>query len=213
MRTFNIQFAIVAAVVLSAGTAFSAIPDSQLTYIPFPGWDHSQVISAAGQTFTDVYGDVDVTVRQLADSGVNSSATGAGRIATGRLQKGSHSFRFTFSKPLPLVVEHQTTDLEEIFSVFTSGTETYMQLSGNPVVVSPNGSGISVAGQGFGTNAGAAVGQIIIDSAKTVTVTHQSLNDNDKFERFRFAVIPEPSSFGLTAFAMLGLLFRRKRNS
>ncbi len=215
MRTFIARFvAASVAVLFAANAASAAVPSSALEYLNFAGWNHA-TIAAGGQTFNDVYEDVDVTVTTIGTHPIASTYSAAG-VLTGRDVAGSHSFRFVFSRPLDLVLEVNSVDRHETLSVFTTGTESYMhQFGGSPTVTTPSG-GIALNGVGFGVNpTGASKGQIITFADRMTLSYQSSVSSPVKWERFRLAtIVPEPNTFLMTALGLVGLALRnRKRNS
>ena len=195
--------------------AFSSISHGFLTdatFFDFVGWDHDIVSSPSGQTFTDIFEDVDVTVSLIGTFDVDTGFGGGFVDTGGHLVPGSHSLRFTFSENIPTVVEYATVDSDETLSVFNAGSEQSFPISGAaPTVAFPSG-GISVTGNGQGIDpvTGASSGQILTNGT-FLTVTHTATADL-KFERVRIGtLVPEPNSFGLIAIGGLALIGKRRR--
>ncbi len=166
----------------------------------FPGWDH-QTITTTGQTFEDVFGDIDVTVSLVGHFDYPTTFA-AGWINTGgHVVPGSHSLKFRFSEPVKMVVTTNTVDLNERLFVYAQGDKSYFELRGaTPQVEHPvggTGSGVMVHGNGFGLDpsTGSSSGVIAIDGmSRLLTVTHQALHVN-KFEHVKIGLlVPEPTA-------------------
>ncbi len=200
------------AIVLFALSSVSYGFLTDVNYADFSGWDHDIVSSASGQTFTNIFDGVDVTVSTIGNFDIDTGF-GGGKVNTGgHLVPGSHSLRFAFSEAIPTVVEFETIDSNETLSVFNGGSESYFPISGADATVSRPTGGISITGGGLGIdpNSGAASGQVLT-SGNFLTVTHAA-NASNKFERIRVGtLVPEPNSFGLIAIGSLALLGRRRR--
>lgn len=201
--------------VVAAAPSFALLPDT--VYFDFTGWDHNQVTAPGGQTFTDVFGDIDVTVIATNASGFTFPTCASGMdIQSGNVTPGLNQFRFTFSESLLLVVQSKTVDSQEVFGVFGINNESYFHDFGANPTVTPFNSGIHIAGNGVGINpGGAARGETITGPSNLLTVTHQGLPPfNNKFETFMVGTIPEPSSMSLIGIGMFGMLmsFRKRRS-
>ena len=88
-------------------------------YIDFSGWDHSLVTSGSGQVFTDVVDGIDVTVKTIGSFDGPSSGNANG-FSSFHTDPGSHSFQFSFSQPVSLVVNTLTVDRNEVHKIFSS---------------------------------------------------------------------------------------------
>ena len=205
---------------------------SAQTALDFTGWDHG-AITTGGQTFDDVCGegiDVTVTASGTFASDSNFAITTAGGEAAIRSEHngtGLQTFTFDFSSPIDLEFGLDIVDMNELFTITTDGTESYMHMSGafpgvtNPFST-PTGSGIEIAGTSFGLDpvTGAASGIIKADGVTTLTVTYESFNETasqfGEFTLAKTAVVPEPGSLPLLGMGILGLLNtgrRRRRRS
>ncbi len=211
MRTYNhISISVLFLLSLSVN-AFAGF--SPVEYFNFTGWDHD-LISNGGQTFEDICGDLDVTVTSIGEFDAPTTIGVAGvTITTFHAQPGSNSLRFDFSEPVRLVVASETVDANEKQSVFTAGTETYMNTSGAAATVTPNGSGITIMGTAFRiTPTGASFGQTLTSPVSTVTLGYEALAIN-KYGQWKVGkLVPEPNSIALLGIGGLGLLMQfRKR--
>jgi hypothetical protein len=207
--------------IFSASLMFLALGVSnsfaQITWLNFSEWDHGMV-SGGGQSWTDIFEDADVTVTATADNGfsMNTSASVAG-IFSPNPEPGKNTFGFTFSKPLPLVVEIQTTDGQEEFRVTGAPGKDYTHLTGAAPLLSTDGSSLVIEGTAYGVNpTGASRGFIYLTSPTSLlTLSHEGKFVN-KFERFRVGVltspIPEPTGLGVAMASLIGLLGLRRRS-
>ena len=209
MRTNKITAVFFALFIGLSSSAFA-----QVQFFDFSGWDDS-LIQGGGQTFTDIVGNVDVTVTSI---GSFTSTSGIGtNISTDHATPNSASLRFVFSEPLDLVVSTKTVDADEVQSIFAIGPETYTNQSGAAPVVTPVGSGISIAGTSFGISpTGASFGETTTGPSQLLTLTYEALS-TDKFGDWMIGgtVVPEPNSIALLGIGGLGMLmeFRRKRRA
>jgi hypothetical protein len=196
----------------------ASVQASTIEYIDFSAWDHNLIIGG-GQTFSDVAGDVDLVVTSVGDFDGPSSGNVNG-FSSFHTEPGSHSFRFTFSAPLDLVVDTRTVDSNEVHSIFSTAVESYTNTSGAPAVVSAVGTGISITGSGFGINpTGAAFGTTTLDAPVTrLTLGYRALSTPpNKFGQWRVGVVtpavPEPAAVSLFGIGVLGMLLRLRRRS
>ena len=212
-----------AALVLILGTCVSAG-----TALDFSGWDHG-AITGGGQVFTDICGDIDVTVTAegVFDSDSTFALTTAGgetAIRSEHVGAGEHTFIFEFSDPIDLELDMRILDQNEVFTVTTNGTESYMHMSGSmPTVTAPYatafGSGIQVEGASFGLDSltGASSGLVKASGVTSLAVSYESLNvAGIQYGEFQITkVVPEPGSLPLLGMGILGLVngFRRRRRS
>ena len=176
-------------------------------WLDFTGWDHT-TITTSGQTFSNISGDIDVTVT---GSGVNEvvSIFDGTNVRTGA-DTGSMEFVFSFSQPLDLVVDVQSTDLLERIDVSTDGVLNYSHLLG--AMPDVNGS-LVIHGNGFGFDSatGSARGYFTVGQASQLTWSYSSVADN-KFEWFRLGTqaVPEPQSLGWIGGLVLLANLRRR---
>lgn len=223
MKQYTIPALLLSLILTSTTHAFL----TDVEYFKFDGWDHATVASPAGQTFTDIVGDIDVVVRLIGNYPRDTSYVvptthdGGGWIDTGGhpTQPGSHSLRFTFSEPLNVAIKSNTVDPEEELVVYGAGNKYYEQSFGATATVTnpfgANSNGIRVVGAGFGLDGatGAAYGETVSEDSQSVTVTHRALVGR-KFERIMVGAVavPEPSALVLLMVGMMGLIapFRRK---
>ncbi len=191
---------------------------SSFGILDFSDWDHS-LISNGGQTFTDICGDIDVTVESIgkfdAPSTFRATSTGPGStgpaIRSRHDVSGSHSFRFTFSEPLELQVLTRFVDASEMVGVYGIGPEVYTQTRGSAASEAIDGSGLKIQGTGYGVNS--ADGYVTVGPTHLLTLTYGSMNGSGgtKYNEFNIAkVVPEPNSLSLLGIGALAL-FRRKR--
>ena len=201
---------------LSSTPAFGFLQG--VDYLQFDGWDHN-LIADVGQTFTDLYEDVDVTVTLEGEFDIPTRyAPGIGWINIGGHRvPGTHALRFSFSEPVPVVVRADTVDMNEHFIVSADGEKEYFVIRGAmPTVANPGpiANSILLRGKGFGLDpmTGASSGQILIHGETTdVRVEHEALA-NEKYERIMIGVVavPEPQTFVLAALACLLVCCRRR---
>ncbi len=216
MRTQNTLWASFAATLIMSASAFAGLSD--VVYFNFAGWDQDLIVNG-GQTFTDIYEDIDVTVTPLGtgmfDGTPGSKFTG-GLIRTKHVDPGAHTFRFTFSEPLRLVIKTETIDPKESVTISTSSTETYFHESGAPPTITPSMSGISITGNGFRVAPnGSAFGETLTGEASVLTVSYRAMNNvMTKYNQFAIGtLVPEPNAIALLGIGGLGMLLQlRKRN-
>lgn len=190
---------------------------AQITWLNFSEWDHATV-SGGGQLWTDIFEDADVTVTATADNGfaMDTAASVAG-IFSPNPEPGKNTFGFTFSKPLSLVVEIQTTDGQEEFRVTGAPGKAYTHLNGAAPLLATDGSSLVIQGTAYGvTPTGASRGLIYLaNPTNLLTLSHEGKFVN-KFERFRVGVltspIPEPAGLGLVMMSLVGLIGLRRRS-
>ena len=187
------------------------------TFFDFSGWDDT-LIQGGGQTFTDIVGNVDVTVTTFGSFTSTSASLNGTTINTDHATPNSASLRFIFSQPLDLVIATKTVDADEVHSIFAVGSESYTNQSGADPTVTPVGSGIAIAGTSFGINpTGASFGETTTGPSSVLTLTYEALN-TEKFGQWMIGgtvVVPEPNSVALLGIGGLGMLmqFRRKRRA
>ena len=185
--------------------------------LSFNGWDHTLITSPTGQTFVDVFADVDVTITAIGDFDTTTGFANDWIDLGGHMNPGSHTLRFDFSAPLQLAVETNTVDSNENVMVYTLGDKVYRHHRGSPPIVQSmigaSAQGIRVQGSAFGMDPvhGASSGEIVSSSvSQMLYVTHQALAEN-KFERIKVGVVvPEPSGFCGLLFGVLALTCCRR---
>jgi hypothetical protein len=191
--------------VVLAILAFSNIASA--AYLDFTGWDHAQILGG-GQVFTDICGDLDVTVTGSGTNEVTSVFDTDLNIRSGA-HTGDASFTFTFSSPVNVTYELQSLDPNETITFTSSSTPVYTHVAG----AAPTESGaLTLTGNAFGLGpAGAARGFVDFTNITSFTWDYSSIVDN-KFEWFRLekTIVPEPNSFVLLIMGGLALLRRRK---
>ena len=163
-----------------------------IDWFDFTGWDHA-LVTGPGQAFTNIHGGVDVTVTGTPGNSVISSFDGD--IRTGG-NHDTHSFTFSFSQPLDLILDVKSIDLYETLTTTSSSPISYTHSLG----AAPTQTGtltIHGNGVGFGAN-GAARGQQSLGMTSSVVWTYTA-HRAEKYERFRLgvAVVPEPGACGL----------------
>ncbi len=210
MRTNQITASVLFVFCLSFN-AFAGF--SPVEYFDFTGWDHN-LISNGGQTFENICGDLDVTVTSIGEFDAPTQIGIAGvTITTFHAVPGSNSLRFNFSEPVKLVIASKTVDANEKQSIYTAGTETYMNTSGAAPIVTPNGSGITIMGTAFRiTPTGASFGETLTSPVSTLTLGYEALAINKYGQWMVGKLVPEPNSIALLGIGGLGLLMQfRKR--
>ena len=216
MRTNNLTVTFCAIIFGLCASSFAGMSDVE--YFDFSGWDDG-LISNGGQTFTDVCGDIDVTVTSF---GTFTSTGAAGtQVMTHHATPASASLKFTFSQPLELVVATNTVDADEVHSIFGVGPESYTHESGAAPTVATVGSGISITGNGYGINpTGAAFGDTTTGPTAVLTLTYEALGTTapglEKYGQWMIGkVVPEPNSVALLGIGGFGMLMqlRRKRRA
>ncbi len=211
-------FAILALFCLGfSGTSSAFNIGSDAAFFDLSAWDHAQIKNGQ-QTFENVYEDVDVTISVTGDFSLPTGVLGSGWVHSSNVIVGAQQFTFTFSEPVPLVVQHDTTDPSEEFRVMNVKIDDYEQLKGAPVVTTNLPNGISVSGSAFRlTDNGAANGYALIQPSTTLVVEHVALSER-KFERFKVGVntifsVPEPGGCAiLLGFGLFLMGFLRSRS-
>jgi hypothetical protein len=200
---------VLALLVLLTTTASS---QASLVWLDLSGWDHSQITSG-GQTFTDIYNDVDLTVTASGNHPVPSTF-GTTWVLTGN-SLDANQFVFSFSQSLPLVVEFRTLDPQEELSVAMAGSKSYSHISGALPTISGD---MLLTGNAFGmSSTGASHGQIFSTGTSNLSLGYEALANN-KFEQIRLGVqtgpvVPEPATgvvFGLSTIGFILAQMRRK---
>lgn len=180
------------------------------SYLDFTGWNHAQITNG-GQTFTDICGDLDVTVTGSGVNEVFSTSDVDLNIRSGA-NTGSASFTFTFSEPVDVTYELMSLDPNESISFSASSTPVYTHVEG----LAPTESGnLTLVGNAFGLAPdGAARGFVDMANVSSFTWDYSSLVIN-KFEWFRIdkTIVPEPNAFVMIALGGLALLLRRRRTA
>lgn len=215
--TFGLVTLILATFALS--TAMAGVGER----LYFNGWDPA----GGSQTFADVCGDIDVTVTTNGafDAAAEYSASMAGAFSSSHLGESAmeeHSFTFTFSSPMDVVVETYSVDGLEELEISSQGVETYVNKEGSAPTVSNTGSGVLLDGNGFGQDpvTGAADGYVNIAAPASgpfsVTVTYRAdpslgLTKYGSFAISKGMAVPEPNSAGLLGIGMLLCLGRVRR--
>lgn len=203
-----------------SGTASAFNIDTDAAFFDLSAWDHAQIKNGQ-QTFENVYEDVDVTITVTGDFTLPTGVLPSGWIHSSNVIAGAQQFTFSFSEPVPLVIQHDTTDPAEEFRVLEVKVDDYEQQKGAPVSSINLPNGISISGTGFRlSDQGAARGYLLVQPTTSLTVEHVALTEK-KFERFKVGAnmifsVPEPHSmcFLLSAFVFavgkLRLLSRPK---
>jgi hypothetical protein len=181
-----------------------------VTWFEFSGWDDA-LVKGGGQTFLDVFDDVDVTVTGTPGHSRTSWVDGDGAIRTGG-DSDTHSFTFAFSAALPVVVSVDSLDLREIISVANTGggAAMYDHHFGSAPIESGD---LTLEGTGVGQDPalGAAKGRFDLGATTGFTWEYTALMDN-KYERFQVGtLVPEPASCSLIALVGLAALGIRRR--
>ncbi len=194
-------------ILLTCHAAVNAATDP--TWFHFAGWDHETIVTT-GQTFTDIYGSIDVTVSGVGVNAVTSTFDG-NNIRTGA-NTGSMAFTFSFTETLDVLIDVQSLDLRETLAITSTGTPVYTHSQG---AMPSSSESMLLAGSGFGFGAaGAARGLIEVDDISAFTWSYASSRDN-KYEWFRVgtpASVPEPGSSALVLLGALPWLRRRRRS-
>lgn len=199
--------------------------------LDFNTWDHNAVMNG-GQSFQDVHGDVDVLVTASGTflSGTNFTATtSTNGISHGSINAdvgvpgGTQVFNFTFSRPVPVVVDFDLLDAQEILTI-TGGVSTPVYNHGggltpvDPTPGSPMVSELRLQGLAFGNSpSGASVGSVDLGMVSNFSMKYDiSGATRTKYNSFTLGIaVPEPNSQGLLAFGFIGLLgvVRKKRSA
>lgn len=219
MRT---AFALRFAAALAFAVAFS-IPSfagfADVTFFKFNGYNHATAATAAGQTFNDVFGTLDVTVRASGPFSFPSSISADSRTIQGghTVNSGNPNIlNVAFSQPTNIVVQYKTVDSQERLTVIGGGAPQTMHNSGAVPTITPVAGGVQIVGNGTGISpTGASNGELLFTATQSLRIEHLPLpGRNNKFEFIMIgaqSVIPEPGSFGLIGTLALGLLGWRRR--
>lgn len=186
--------------------------EASLVWLNFAGWNHNQITSG-GQTFTDIFGDLDVQVTSTGSHPVNSAFSGSGNWISTANNTAANQFMFTFSKPINVAVEVRTLDSQEEMTITTGGTKTYSHIFGALPTLTGN---LKLTGNGTGINPTGATRGIVNSTSTTSLIVDYNALHNNKFEFFRIGTndnptVPEPSSGVIFALGSLGLLRARRR--
>lgn len=200
-----------------AGNASAFNVGTDAAFFDLSAWDHA-AIKNGQQTFENVYEDVDLTISVAGDFSLPTGVLRSGWVHSSNLIVGAQQFSLTFSEPVPLVIQHDTTDPSEEFRVLGAKTDDYVQQKGAPVSSAKVPGGISVSGSAFRiTENGAARGYMLLQPTSSLTIEHVALSEK-KFERFKVGVntifsVPEPQ--GVLCFLVTSclLLVSKLRNS
>lgn len=207
MRYF--AFLILLTITGTTAHAFNIATDAH--FFDLSAWDHAQIKNGQ-QTFENVYEDVDVTISVTGDFSLPTGVLPSGWVHSSNVIVGAQQFTFTFSEPIPLVIQHDTTDPSEEFRVLDVEVDDYEQQRGAPVELTTLSNGISLTGTAFRlVEDGAARGYLLTQPVKRMVVEHVSFSAN-KFERFKVGAntvfVPEPRTLGLLWIGCLCLLRR-----
>ncbi len=182
---------------------------ASVTWLDFAGWDHN-VITTTGQTFTNIVPGVDVTVTGTANPFFASAMDAQLNVRTG-VKANAQQFSFSFSSPLPLVVDVQSLDRLENLTVTTGGPVTYSHSAG--ALPSLAGS-LSLTGNGvaFGPN-GCARGQLDLGTVAGFTWDYSAQVNHLKYEWFRVGTsqVPEPGCLSVLIMVAGAAAFARRR--
>jgi hypothetical protein len=174
-------------------------------------WDHSS--TKAGQLFEDVWNDVDVTVQATGDFQLPAYVKHQELLISPNEVPGIQNFHFTFDAPVPVVIQHWSTDEYEKTSVLANEITNYTHQFGRPGTLTPIEGGYELQGawHGIGPD-GAAKGYFETAPVTEFTLSHTALIPF-KFEAYRIGIItaPEPSSAALLLICVGGVVFLRRR--
>ncbi|HEY6564591.1 MAG TPA: hypothetical protein VIY86_08855 [Pirellulaceae bacterium] len=191
---------------MSPLTWTTSSPASTL-WLNFSGWNHT-AITTGGQTFLGILPGIDVTVTGT-PNGFLASTNSVQGIRTG-VNVGSQQFAFSFSAPVPLVVDVQSLDRFETLTVTTGGPVSYTHNVG----AVPNMIGnLTLMGNGVGLGpTGAARGLLSLGTVSSFVWDYSS-GRGPKYERFRVGseVIPEPAVSLPLGLIAAGLLIQGRR--
>jgi PEP-CTERM motif len=217
MRTANFVRFIVALALVVGFAVPSFAGFANVTFFALPGYNHATVTAPGGQTFSNVFGTVDMTVTASGPFSFPSSISadqktiGSGHTVNSGLP---NVFNFAFSQPINLVLQYKTVDSQERLTAVGGSAPLTSQNSGaNPTITSIAG-GVQITGNGTGISpTGASNGELLFAGATSLRVEHLPLpGRNNKFEFLMVgAQVPEPASFGLIGSLALGLLGLRRR--
>ena len=181
-----------------------------VSWMDFSLWDDATV-TGVGQTFENICDGVDVLVTGTPDHSRTSFVDAEGAIRTGG-DNNTHSFTFSFSAPVPVVVSVDSLDRWETINLVNSGggAVSYTHYQGSAPTESGN---LILTGTGVGQDPtiGAAAG--LLNLGTTTSFTWEYTADfGNKFERFKVGkLVPEPGSMSLAWLSGLVLLGGRRR--
>lgn len=197
------------------------------TEIDFSDWDASILSTPGGsQVFTDICGDLDVTVTANGEFDattyyVSTQAGGTNAVSSqhdpGAGSSNSHGFTFSFSDAVDVIIQTMSLDGQEQYVISGTNTPSYTNLSGAMPIVTSNAGSVTLDGVGFGFDpvTGSSFGETLINSANSVTVAYNATPANftkyGSFRVFKAVPVPEPNSAGLLAIGGLALLGGRRR--
>ena len=208
MKTRNAKLLTIFLVGICLLNSASAFHTSESDYLDFSDWDHS-MITNGGQTFEDICGDIDVTVTASGDFTAPSEyqttiAGGLTSLQTALEPGGNQTFTFSFSEPVPLVLDIDLLDTFETLEVTSDGSTTYIHDSGSFPTLTQSGGTLTLSGTAVGAGPdGAAIGHIRLGNATEITLDYAAFGNFTKFGAFALGkAVPEPGSMGLL---MLGI--------
>jgi len=204
--------------------AFSVPAFASNTPLDFSDWDPSILSTDGGsQTFVGICEDHDVTVTSNGEFDALThfiSTNGGTNAISSQHNPGTssdlHSFTFTFSEAIDIIIDTFTLDGDEEYTIESDGTEVYTNLTGASPTVSSTGTGILLDGNGFGFDpvTGASNGQTLVTGANSITVSYFGSSSGPKFGSFLLSkpvAVPEPNSAVLLAIGALALVRRPRR--